>query len=97
MLHQVAEHPPNTPRLGGRGPACRWFDEPVWLEPLPAVANHRVGGGVGVGALSELASQELGGVAGEWLAKALTMLNHRLSSVGIQNSFERSSRRNLLF
>jgi hypothetical protein len=57
--------------------------QPFWLEPLPAIGDHRVCCRVWIGAPAKFASQEFGGVGRERLAASLAVVENGLSMVSV--------------
>jgi hypothetical protein len=68
--------------------ACRAVLKPFWLETLPSIRHHLVGGEVRISRLRQLGREFPGGVGGERLAEALAMVKNRLSVFGVENGFE---------
>src|SRR5690606_14589892 len=65
---------PRLPRRHRGRSAWLALLQPLTLEPLPAVGDHRVSCGIWVGCEGELACQELCPMGREWLPEALTMI-----------------------
>lgn len=69
-------------------PAVQPLIDPFRLKPLPAIGDHRVGGGVRVGSGPELSGKQLRGMRRERLAKPLPVIDHRLRPLGVEDGKE---------